>query len=107
MNLRPQLHGHLDADVASEQGGSGASNAGPHVLAKLRSFPVALRWANGSVSIGMRTGAEGRGFGPSRGTWGLALFWALFQPAGEPGRVVSGPAGCMLQAGLGPWCTTG
>lgn len=70
MNLRPQLPGHLDADTASEQGGGGgASNAGPRIPTKLRSFPVALRWANGSVSIGMRTRAEALARAGAPGAW--------------------------------------
>lgn len=69
MNLRPQLPGHLDADAASEQGEGGASNTGPCVPAKLRSFPVALRWAKGSVSIGMRTRAEALARAGAPGAW--------------------------------------
>lgn len=69
MNLRPQLPGHLDADAASEQGGDGVSSAGPCVPAKRRSFPVALRWAKGSVSMGMSMRAEALARARASGAW--------------------------------------
>lgn len=72
----------MDGGQRREQVGCAAQ--GSVLPAKLRQFPVALRWAEGRVTTGV---------GQAGGSWGLEVTLGVSAAARRPGGVGSGPAG--------------